>query len=87
VKRDALESILQKAGVDPGLYSLYGPASDSESYSIVEHGNKWKVLYKERGEFSEIQSGLTEEDACKLVLHLFATAGAWPNLLALDAST
>jgi hypothetical protein len=74
VDRQELQERLIQAGVHPSLYSLDGPASDSESYSLVADGSTWKVLYKERGQFSEIRSGLSESQACLLLYQLLDEA-------------
>lgn len=76
MNREELRSQLERAGVHPGNYSLDGPATESESYSLVADGKAWKVLYKERGEFSEIQAGLSEIEACQLIYRLFDEAHA-----------
>ena len=74
MNRQELQIVLSRAGVHPGLYSLDGPASQSESYSLVRDGEAWKVLYKERGEFQQIQAGLSESAACQLVYTLLDNA-------------
>lgn len=74
MNREELRSKLERAGVHPGNYSLDGPAAESESYSLVADGPAWKILYKERGEFSEIQTGLSESEACQLLYRLFDEA-------------
>ena len=74
MNRQSLQDKLIRAGVDPSLYSLDGPASDSESYSLVSDGPTWKVLYKERGQFTEIRGGLTESQGCLLIYQLLEHA-------------
>lgn len=74
MNREELRETLTRAGVHPSLYSLYGPATDSESYSLVSDGTIWNVLYKERGEFQEIGVGLSESQACKLLYQLLDEA-------------
>ena len=74
MNRQELQDKLIRAGVHPSLYSLDGPASDSESYSLVSDGLTWKVLYKERGQFTEICSGLTERQGCSLIYQLLDQA-------------
>lgn len=71
---EELRAKLLRAGVHPGLYSLGAPASESESYSLVTDGAAWKVLYKERGQFSEIGSGLSEKEGCLLLYQLLNEA-------------
>ena len=72
--RQELQERLVRAGVHPSLYSLGSPASGSESYSLVAGGPTWKVLYKERGQFHEIRSGLSESQACLLIYQLLGEA-------------
>ena len=67
MNRQELQDQLARAGVHPSLYSLDGPVRESESYSLVADGPAWKVLYKERGQFNEIQGGLSESDGCLLI--------------------
>jgi hypothetical protein len=74
MNREELRRILESAGVHPGNYSLYGPAKESESYSLVSNGADWSVLYKERGEFREIRGHLSEGDACQLIFRLLGEA-------------
>ena len=74
MNRQDLQKQLAQAGVHPSLYSLDGPASDSESYSLVTDGATWKVLYKERGQFSEIRGNLSESQACLLIYQLLDEA-------------
>lgn len=71
---EELRARLLRAGVHPGLYSLGAPASESESYSLVTDGTAWKVLYKERGQFAEIGSGLSESEGCLLLYQLLNEA-------------
>ena len=74
MKQQELQERLVAAGVHPSLYCLSGPAPDSESYSLVADGPNWKVLYKERGQFSEVRSGLSESQACLLIYQLLDEA-------------
>lgn len=74
-----LREALEKRRVNESLYSIKELASQSESYSIVEQDGKWRVLYKERGRFSEIEGGLTEEGACELVYNLFKQMFGWAD--------
>jgi hypothetical protein len=74
VNRKELKDKLIRAGVNSSLYSLGGPASGSESYSLVADGATWKVLYKERGQFSEIRDNLSESDGCLLIYELLDEA-------------
>jgi len=74
MNRQELQNQLVRAGVHSSLYSLGGPAAESESYSLVPDGLTWKVLYKERGQFNEIQSGLSESEACLLIYRLLDEA-------------
>jgi hypothetical protein len=69
-----LRDKLVREGVHPSLYSLDGPSPNSESYSLVADGSTWKVLYKERGEFAEIRSGLSESQGCLLIYQLLDQA-------------
>jgi len=74
VNQRELQTKLALAGVHPSLYSLGSPAQGSESYSLVSDGSSWKVLYKERGQFNEIQAGLSESEACMLIFQLLGPA-------------
>ena len=71
---EELRARLHRAGVHPGLYSLGAPASESESYSLLRDGTAWKVLYKERGQFAEIGSALSESEGCLLLYQLLNEA-------------
>lgn len=77
MNRDELREILARKRVDESLYSLDGPARQSESYSIVEDGSAWKVVYKERGQFTDIGVNLSEEEACDLMYRLFKDTFGW----------
>lgn len=77
MNRSELRGILTRKHVDESLYSLEGPARQSESYSIVKDGNSWKVVYKERGESINIGVNLSEDEACALVFRLFKDAFGW----------
>ena len=74
MNRQELLDKLIRAGVHSSLYSVDGPASDSESYSLVADGATWKVLYKERGQFREIRGNLSESDGCALIYKLLDEA-------------
>lgn len=74
MNQQELQEQLIRSGVHPGLYSLGVPAPESESYSLIADGSSWKVLYKERGQFREIQSELSESEACFLIYQLLAEA-------------
>jgi hypothetical protein len=74
MNRTQLKEMLDRAGVNESLYSLDGPAHDSESYSLVADGDLWKVLYKEHGRFEELQDSLSEEQACDLIYKLLNAA-------------
>lgn len=65
MNRQDLRELLLRAGVNETLYSLDGPAQGSESFSLV--ADEWSVLYKERGEFQKLGSGLSESEACGLI--------------------
>jgi len=67
MNRENLRKLLDEAGVNPRFYSLDGPARWSESYSLVSDGSIYRVLYKERGEFTEVAGDLSEEEACTLI--------------------
>lgn len=77
MNRDELREVLARKRVDESLYSLDGPARQSESYSIVEDGSAWKVVYKERGQVTDIGVNLSEEEACDLMYRLFKDAFGW----------
>jgi hypothetical protein len=79
MNREELQQVLERAGVKPRFYSLFGPALHSESYSIVEDSDSFKVLYKERGEFTDVESGLTEDGACQLVVSLLRDENLLPR--------
>ena len=74
MNRQELQERLIRAGVHPSLYSIGSPALGSESYSLVADGPTWKILYKERGQFREIHSGLSESQACLLMYQLLSEA-------------
>ena len=74
MNREELGQLLDRAGLDKRFYSLDGPAHHSESYSLVNDGSVWKVLYKERGRFEQIAGSLSEDQACKLMYKLLDQA-------------
>ena len=76
---DQLKEVLARKRVDESLYSLGQLASQSESYSVVKDGGKWKVVYKERGEFADIETGLSEDEACDLVYGMFRDMFGWDD--------
>ena len=78
--RSELGRLLEQMNVHPRLFSLEGPAVGSESYSLVPSDNGWGVLYKERGEYEEVASDLSEAEACSLMYRLLSGAfrpGQW----------
>jgi hypothetical protein len=79
MNRDELRDALARKRVNESLYSIDKLADQSESYSVVRDGDKWKVVYKERGEFTDIETGLTEDEACDLVYRLFRDAFCWTD--------
>ena len=76
---EQLRNVLMRKGFNETLYSIGELASHSESYSIVRDGGLWKVVYKERGAFNDIESGLSEEQACDLVYNMFREIFGWPD--------
>lgn len=76
---DQLKEALTRKRVNESLYSLGQLASQSESYSVVRDGSNWKVVYKERGEFTDIETGLSEDEACDLVYRMFKKMFSWPD--------
>lgn len=72
--RSTLEKLLAQNNVHPRLYSLDGPAAGRESYSLVSCDNDWSVLYKERGEYEEVATALSEAEACNLMYRLLSEA-------------
>lgn len=77
--RDELQAKLVAKGVHPGLYSLDGLAEQSECYSVVREGGLWKVVYKERGQITEIATGLSESEAYDLVYSKFRKTYGWQS--------
>jgi len=77
--RNELQKKLAEKGVHESLYSLEGLAKQSECYSVVQEGGAWKVVYKERGEVTEIATGLSESEAYDLVYTEFQKAYGWQN--------
>lgn len=74
-----LREVLSCKRVNESLYSLDGPAKQSESYSIVEDQGTFKVVYKERGQFTDVGANLTEDEACDLMYRLFRDAFGWTD--------
>jgi hypothetical protein len=79
VNSNQLKEILTQKGVNESLYSIGQLASQSESYSIVKHDEKWKVVYKERGSFTDIETDLSENEACDLVYGMFKEMFDWKD--------
>lgn len=75
--RDELESKLAAKGVHKSLYSLDGLADRSECYSVVQEGVAWKVIYKERGQITEIATGIGVNEAYDLVYNKFRKMYGW----------
>jgi hypothetical protein len=75
--RDELQAKLTAKGVDAALYSLGEIASESESYSVVPGDSGWRVLYKERGQLSELVAGLTETAAYDWLYSEFRRMFGW----------
>ncbi|MBX8528742.1 hypothetical protein Q6A51_01385 [Pseudomonas sp. KFB-139] len=74
---EQLQEILIRKGVNEIFYSLGSLAAQSESYSIVQDGSEWKVVYKERGECLVIEAGLSEDEACRLLYRMFEEFFGW----------
>mgnify|MGYP003409058738 CR=1 FL=1 len=72
MNREELRKALVNAGIKSGMYSLDGPSPESETISLVPEAGEWRVLYKERGEFSQLGSFPTEGEACEMILKLFS---------------
>lgn len=79
MNRDELRTALERKRVDESLYSIDKLADQSESYSVVRDGDRWKVVYKERGEFTDVETGLTEDEACDLVYRMFRDVFCWTD--------
>lgn len=77
LNREDLRAVLKAKGVKDRFYSLDGPATHSESYSIVPDGALLKVVYKERGDFEDVQDGLSEAEACELMYRLLKKEFNW----------
>jgi len=77
--RNELQQKLKEKGVHESLYSLDGLENQSECYSVVHEGGVWKVVYKERGEVTEIAVGLSESEAYGFVYTEFQKAYGWQN--------
>ena len=76
--KDALIKLLNDRKVPPPLYSLNGVAS-GECFCVVKENDVWKVVYSERGKVSDIQGGLTEEEAYDLIYREFREMYGWSN--------
>lgn len=81
MNREELREVLSRKGVNESLYSLDGLARQSESYSLVEGGGGWRVVYKERGKYIDLGVNLSEADACNMVYGLFRDAFDWSEVL------
>ena len=77
--REELQAKLAAKGVDPSLYSLDGLASHSECYCVLGEGEKWKVVYKERGEVSEISEFKTQSEAYEMLCGEFRRMFRWQS--------
>ena len=79
MNREELRAVLKAKGIKERFYSLDGPATYSESYSIVPDGSMLKVVYKERSDFEDVQVGLSETEACDLVYRLLQKEFNWSD--------
>jgi hypothetical protein len=77
--RDELQAKLSAKGVDESLYSLDGLVNRSECYCAVPENGTWKVVYIERGQVSEIATGLTQSEAYDFIYSEFRTVYGWQN--------
>ncbi len=77
--RDELLARLSSKGVHESLYSLDGLSKQSESYSVIHDGEGWKVIYKERGQISEIASGLKQNEAYDCLYNEFQKIYGWKD--------
>ncbi len=76
MKKDELIKTLSDRNVPHQMYSL-GEIGRGECYSIIEDSGSWKVVYVERGKVSDIESGLTEEEAYDFVFKEFKSMYGW----------
>lgn len=71
MNRDKLKKELDKLGVDPNEYSLYG-SIESDKIVLYQNYFKWEVFYfDERGGRNEEKVFYSEEDACLYIYELF----------------
>lgn len=78
MKKDELVAHLCSRKVPRQMYSL-GEIGRGECYSVIPDFELWKVVYVERGKVSDIQSGLTEDEAYELVYQEFKNMYGWTN--------
>jgi hypothetical protein len=78
MKKDTLIKLLSDHNVPAQLYSLDGIAS-GECYCVVNENGVWKVAYSERGKVSDIQGGLTEDEAYDLIYREFREMYGWSS--------
>lgn len=65
--RAALHALLDRLGVQPWAYSLYG-AHEPEAIVLDHRASGWVVFYTERGEESGLRSHDNEDEACRDLL-------------------
>ena len=71
--RERLAVVLDRLGVQPGSYSLFG-AHSPDSVVIDHRPEGWVVFYTERGDESGLETFPTEAEACQALFDLVTRA-------------
>jgi hypothetical protein len=66
--RESLAVLLDRLGVQPSSYSLYG-AHSPEAHVMDHRREGWVVFFTERGNESDLMKYMTEADACLALLN------------------
>ena len=77
MNRDELRAALELRRVHESVHISGTLSEQGESYSLVKDGNSWKDVRRERGEFTRIETGLAEQEACDSVYWKFTDAFSW----------
>jgi len=68
MNREELKQLLEKEGINPRFYSIYGPLGDEFRYILNKEISMWTVYYTERGKIINKQLFNTEDEACRYFL-------------------
>lgn len=75
MNRKELDQILKQKGASEFEYSLYGIVQ-RECYCLIE-GEKWKIIYNNRGRIDPLAEFQTEAEACQFIYEKIKKLYEW----------